>query len=168
MPRVSPIPTHKETLQEGTPAVSQSSTILQPPAMNPPPTTPPSSSPQALAIVTYPISQIPPKSPPCGGRLRAVLHQGLEQDHTGPLGSAGGAWIPTGFQQPPSPTQTQTYPTGPSKGPNTDYGGRNPVTGGETGNSSPDTPPPPPPPPFLQGFTAVCLWYRRRTGAGGP
>ena len=92
----------------------------------------------------------------------AVLHQGLEQDYTGPLGSTGGSWIPTGFQQPPSPTQTQTNPTGPSKGPNTGYGGGNPVTAGETGNSSPDTP------PFLQGFTAVCLWCRRRTGAGGP
>ena len=71
----------------------------------------------------------------------AVLHRGLEQDHTGPLGSTGGAWIPTGFQQLPSPTQTQTYPTGPSKGSNTGYGGGNPVTAGETGNSSPDTPP---------------------------
>ena len=70
----------------------------------------------------------------------AVLHRSLEQDYARPLGSAGGAWIPTGFQQPSPPTQTQIYPTGPSKGPKTGYGVGNPVTAGETGNNSPDTP----------------------------
>ena len=34
-------------------------------------------------------------------------------------------------------------PTGHHKGPNTGYGGENPVTAGETGNSSPDSSPPP-------------------------
>ena len=70
----------------------------------------------------------------------AVLHRSLEQDYARPLGSAGGAWIPTGFLQPSPPTQTQIYPTGPSKGPKTGYGVGNPVTAGETGNNSPDTP----------------------------
>ena len=38
-----------------------------------PPNTHPSSSPQTLAAVTYPISHLPPESPPCGGRLQFFI-----------------------------------------------------------------------------------------------
>lgn len=77
-----PIPTHKETLQESTPTVSQFSTIPQSPAIILSPNTHPSSSPQTLATVTYSISQVPPKSPPCGGRLQFFIGawSGITQD----------------------------------------------------------------------------------------
>ena len=47
-----------------------------------PPNTHPSSSPQTLATVTYSISQLPPKSPPCGGRLQFFIGawSGITQD----------------------------------------------------------------------------------------
>ena len=38
-----------------------------------PPNTHPSSSPRTLAAVTYPISHLPPESPPCGGRLQFFI-----------------------------------------------------------------------------------------------
>ena len=72
-PRVSPTPAHKGTFQQGTLTVPQSSTILQLPAVISPPNTHPSSSPQTLAAVTYPISHLPPESPPCGGRLQFFI-----------------------------------------------------------------------------------------------
>ena len=68
---VPPIPTNKETLQEGTPAVPQSSTILQPPAVIPPPNTNPSSS--NISHSNIPISHLPPETPPCGGRLQFFI-----------------------------------------------------------------------------------------------
>ena len=70
-PRVPPIPTNKETLQEGTPAVPQSSTILQPPAVIPPPNTNPSSS--NISHSNIPISHLPPETPPCGGCLQFFI-----------------------------------------------------------------------------------------------
>ena len=64
------------------PTVSQFSTIPQPPAKILPPNTHPSSSLQTLTTVTYSISQLPPKSPPCGGRLQFFIGawSGITQD----------------------------------------------------------------------------------------
>lgn len=84
----------------------------------------------------------------------AVLHRGLEQDYTGPLGSTGGVLIPTGFQQPYADLPLARDQTQAMEAEIQSLLEKQAIVHLT--------------PPILQGITAVCLWYRRRTEPGGP